>query len=687
MKYTFLACAAAGLLMACSPMQEQTTTENAAETEPTKTFARLKALPIEQPKAKTVLFEAEYHGIKYNDPYHWLRDESYPTVDDKEVLDYLNAENDYFQAFLKPNEALKNTLFEEFKGRVDEQEVSVPWVENGFEYKWFYEPGQNYKNWYRKNLQTGEEGVFLNESTLAKEHEYFVLSSWSISPDNRLLAYTVDTDGDEKYTLYVQDLTTGLLLSDSLENISGGIAFSKDSNAIIYGQLQNDRWRIESIKVHTLGKPNDTDATLLHEPDDGYFLSFYYTSSDEFLVVSASQAGVDERYVIPAEDLTTKPILLAGRDKSFDYSVDHAHGKFYIRANDTHTNFRLATVSDDSPAYSNWSTAIAGSDEFYLQGVRNFESTMVIKGRQNGVDQLLFVDYEGNKEAVPFPEPVFTARVGNNPEFNQTHVRVDYQSMITPASVYDIDMESKSFTLRKQAKIPSGYDKNQYVTERIMAPARDGVSVPVSIVYKKGYKKDGSHPLYLYGYGAYGSTVSPRFSTMRLSLLDRGFAFAIAHVRGSDMMGYQWYLDGKLEKRTNTFNDFVDVARHLIAEDYVAEGNISTAGRSAGGELMGAVVIQAPELWRSVILGVPFVDVLNTMLDATLPLTPPEWKEWGNPIEDKAAFELIKSYSPYDNINKREYPPMLVTGGLNDPPRDVLGTGQVDCAYAGQQNR
>jgi oligopeptidase B len=358
---------------------------------------------------------------------------------------------------------------------------------------------------------------------------------------------------------------------------------------------------------------------------------------------------------------------MVSREQGFLNTVDHANGYFYIVTNDTHVNSRLAKVADSDPRYEKWETVIEGSDESYLRDISLFEDFMVASIRENGIERMLVSDYKGKEHDIAFPESVFSVGFNNNPEFTQDFVRLSYTSMITPNTVFDYDIASKSFETKKVQEIPSGYDKSQYVTERIMAPARDGAKVPVTLVYRKDFKKDGSQPLFLYGYGAYGYTVDPSFSTIRLSLLDRGFAYAIAHVRGSDMLGHQWYLDGKLTKRTNTFNDFVDVARHLIDENYVASGNISTAGRSAGGELMGAVTIQAPELWSSVNLGVPFVDVLNTMLDASLPLTPPEWTEWGNPIEDPVAFDYIQSYSPYDNIEAREYPPMLVTGGLNDP--------------------
>jgi oligopeptidase B len=385
----------------------------------------------------------------------------------------------------------------------------------------------------------------------------------------------------------------------------------------------------------------------------------------------SSQGEVQESHILPA-DFSGKPVKLVDRNEGFTQSIDHAHGEFYILANDTHKNFRLAVVSDENPSKENWKTIIEGSDESYLLGLQTFKDFFVIKSRDLGLEKIHVLPYEKQNGSlkgheVSFPEPLFTADLSVNPEFDQSFIRLSYESMITPSTVFDYDLTKRDLVTRKIKKIPSGYNKSQYETKRIMAPARDGVMVPVSLVYKKGFKQDGSQPMWLYGYGAYAATIEPSFSTGRLSALDRGFIYAIAHVRGGSMMSYQWYLDGKLKKRPNTFNDFVDVARHLVDEKYVSAGNISISGRSAGGELMGAAVIQAPELWRSVNLGVPFVDVLNTMLDATLPLTPPEWKEWGNPIESEDDYDLIASYSPYDNIIKRGYPPMFVSGGINDP--------------------
>ncbi len=628
---------------------------------------RLKKLTISAPVANRDIHSVTYHGKTLSDPYFWLKDQGYPEVDDENVLDYLNQENAYYQEFLKPHEALVNTLFEEFKGRTDEEETSVPYIENGYEYSWFYRPGEEYRVRSRKNLVTGVETIFLDETTLADGHEYFVLGGWDISPDNRYLAYSYDTAGDERYAVKIKDLESGEYLTDVLNDVNGGVGFSADGKSLVYALLEKDRWQAKEIKVHSLGQPQSSDVTIFEETDDGFFIGFGFTSDEKYLLIVSSQGEVQETYALPSENLFAAPIKLVGREQGFTQSVDHAHDHFYILANDTHKNFRLARVSDENPVYANWETLEQGSDSVYLMGLQAFDQFLALKSRDRGNEQIRIRDYTGSEHQVSFPESVFAASLGINPEFNQTTLRLNYESMITPDTVFDYDIAEKNLIIRKVKKIPSGYDKSQYITERFMAPSRDGEMVPVSIVYKKGYKKDGSQPLHLYAYGAYSSTVTPGFSTLRLSILDRGFAYAIAHVRGGSMLGYQWYLDGKLQKRSNTFNDFVDVANYLVDENYVAAGNISISGRSAGGEVMGAAVIQAPELWRSVNLGVPFVDVLNTMLDASLPLTPPEWKEWGNPIESAEDYELIQSYSPYDNIQEKEYPPMFVSGGLNDP--------------------
>jgi oligopeptidase B len=657
-----LAVCSLAILAGCSPSQESQMPEK-----PIAEQQRLKQLSIQTPQANKIPFTAQFHGKTITDHFNWLKDAGYPEVNEQPIIDYLNQENTYFNTFLAPQKALVDTLFEEFKGRTNDTESSVPWIENGYDYRSYYKLGEEYLTFSRRKLDSDEELVFLSVTELAEPFDYFTMDDWEISPNNQFIAYSYNTNGDERYRIVVRDLNTGEMLSDELNDTSGDIVFSADSRSIVYAALATDRWYTESVKVHKLGSEQVNDKVIFAESDDSFFLSFGLTSSKEYLVISSGQSETSETYVIPASDFAATPIQLVSREQRFLNNIDHANGYFYIVANDTHTNSRLVKVSDKYPSYDNWETVIVGSDERYLMDMQNFQNFMVVTSRENGIERFTVYDYAGNNHDVTFPESVFSVYNGNNPEFKQDFVRINYTSMITPSTVFDYKVGSTALTTRKVQEIPSGYDKSQYVTERIMAPARDGVMVPVTLVYKKGFKKDTSQPMYLYGYGAYGSTVSPSFSTTRLSILDRGFSYAIAHVRGSDMLGHQWYLDGKLEKRMNTFNDFVDVARHLVAEKYVAQGNISISGRSAGGELMGAATIQAPELWRSVTLGVPFVDVLNTMLDANLPLTPPEWSEWGNPIEDPVAFDYIQSYSPYDNIVAREYPPMLVTGGINDP--------------------
>ena len=632
-----------------------------------ESFTRLPQLEGNLPQAIAKNFQAEYHGITLTDDYHWLRDQGYPEVNDKPVLDYLKTENDYYAQFLAPHKTLVNTLFEEFKGRIDEADTSVPWQKDGYEYRWYYQPGKEYRTWVRRKLDSDVEQVFIDENLLAEGHEYFSLGDWDISPDNSYLAYSVDTDGSERSIIKIKNLVTNEYLKDELADSAGSVLFSQNSQSLIYSLLQQDKWRTLSINVHQLGTEQSTDKVLLSEVDESFYLDFYLTSSTDYLVIQTGNSITNEVSVVSMANLNQAPQSLNKREQNFLLQVDHGNEYFYLLANDTHTNFRLAKVQDNQPTYSLWQDVLPGSDTRYIKGMQVFKDYLAVEQSIQGIESISIMPNQLPSYEISLPEKVASVGLGTNPEFNQKHLRIRYESMITPGSVYDFDLTSRALNMRKVRVVPSGYDKSQYQTERIMADARDGTKVPVTLVYKKGFKKNNSQPLYLYAYGAYSFGLDPNFSTTRLSLLDRGFAFAYAHVRGGDEMGHQWYLDGKLEKRTNTFNDFIDVAKHLINDGYVAEGNISIEGGSAGGELMGVVANQAPQLWRSVTLAVPFVDVLNTMLDATLPLTPPEWSEWGNPLTSKETFEYIQSYSPYDNIQAKEYPPMLVTGGLNDP--------------------
>ncbi|WP_250207184.1 S9 family peptidase [Alteromonas oceanisediminis] len=666
------------VLTACSPAQspaDSSSDQSPSGTNSVNQFPRLKALDIPAPSVPARPAQVNYHGQSIEDPYQWLRDESYPDTDDKEVLDYLHAENDYFNAFLAPHSELVDTLFEEFKGRLDETETSVPFVKNGYEYRWKYRAGNEYVTRIRKNLETGEESVFLDEQALSEGYDYFRLRSYDISPDNRLVAYALDTDGSERHTIIVKEIETDTVLPLDISNAGQSVAFSKDGKGVIYSQLNSERWHVESVNLRRIAPEagEAADTVLFKEDDNAYFLGASHSSDGQWLIKTSGRHQNNDVELLPAYDLGAEPIVVVSKADNVMASVDTAGDSLYLLTNDSHVNFRLAraTLNDaETPVgdKSQWQTLVEGRDSHYLMGMQTFSDFIVLSLRENGQDRIQLMEHDGTlRQQVEFSESVYTAEIDHNPEFDQQHVRLYYESMITPETIYDFSLETTELVERKKQHIPSGYDKSNYRTERLMAPARDGVQVPISIVYHKDFEKNGKSPLSLYAYGAYGSGLSPTFKTERLSLLDRGFAFAIAHVRGGDEMGYQWYLDGKMDKRKNAFTDFIDVADYLIEQGYTGKGNISISGRSAGGMMMGAMTIQAPDYWRSVNLGVPFVDVLNTMLDASLPLTPPEWQEWGNPIENKSEFEYILSYSPYDQITARDYPPMLVTGGLNDP--------------------
>jgi oligopeptidase B len=610
--------------------------------------------------------QSTHHGITLTDDYYWLKDPGYPQVNDADVLAYLKAENAYFEAKMAPHQPLIETIFQEMKGRIKEDDSSVPQKDGDYIYWSKFDEGAQYKKHYRKPAAGGADQLILDENVLAKGKDYFRLGVLSISPDDRLMAYAYDDNGSERFEAHVRDLTTGAELPDVIPGTLSSIVWTSDSKGFVYG-LANENWRTDNAHYHKLGD-DPAKATLLYkEPDIGFGVGVGLTVQEDWIVIATGDNATSEIRLVPANDPTATPIMISPRQVKRQYSVDVRDGMLYILTNDDHVNFRVATASMEKPG--EWKTLIAGSDQHYLTGIDLFKNFYVTEGRIDGLDQIEIRDYaDASKvQLIPFPEASYDAGLGDNPEYDVTTLRLGYESMVTPDTVFDYDVATKKFTTLKVQEIPSGYDAAQYATERLMVKARDGAMVPVSVVYKKGFRKDGSQPLHLYAYGAYGYATPPGFSTTRLSLLDRGFAYAIAHIRGGDDLGYQWYLDGKLEKRTNTFNDFVDVGRALIEQSYTAKGKLTASGGSAGGELMGAVANQAPELFGAIAAHVPFVDVLNTMLDESLHLTPGEWPEWGNPIKDKAAFELLRSYSPYDNVLPQAYPPMLYTGGLNDP--------------------
>ncbi|KFG91353.1 Oligopeptidase B [Sphingobium herbicidovorans NBRC 16415] len=605
------------------------------------------------------------HGITVDDPWAWLRDPGYPEVKDKDVLAYLEAENAFFESAMQPHKALTDGLFAEMKGRIKEDDSSVPQKDGDYVYWRAFETGAQYRKWYRRPVAGGDDQLILDEPSLAEGHDYFRLGALSVSPDGRYLAYAIDNDGSERFEARIKDLFTGEILPEVIPDTLSSLVWTSDSKGLLYG-VANDQWRTDNARLHWLGQPVDSDVELFHEDDDGFRVSVGLTSSEKWIVIATGDHVTTESWLLPADNPLAEPLLISARKPGREYDVDEHEGTLYIRTNDIHPNFRLVKASLAAPAQ--WEEVIAPDAHFYLTDFTLFKGFYVTEGRQDGLDQIELRDYATHSaKRLSFPEASYSASLDDNPEYDVTKLRIGYESMVTPDTIYDYDLATGEMEVLKVQEIPSGYDATRYATERLMVPARDGTPIPVSIVYPKDLPRDGSAPLHLYGYGAYGIAMEPGFSTGRLSLLDRGFAFALAHIRGGDDLGQQWYLDGKLDKRSNTFNDFVDVAKGLIERGYTSKGRISISGGSAGGELMGAVINSDPDLWGAVVAHVPFVDVLNTMLDETLPLTPGEWPEWGNPIEDKAAFETILSYDPYCNVKAQSYPPLLVTAGLNDP--------------------
>ncbi|QEH77252.1 S9 family peptidase [Sphingomonas sp. C8-2] len=607
------------------------------------------------------------HGHRVEDPWAWLKDPKYPTVDDPDILAYLREENAYFEAAMRPHAALVETLFAEMKGRLKEDDASVPQKDGNWLYWWAYKPGGQYRLWYRKPADGADarETVILDEPAEAASVDYFRLQVLSVSPDGRLAAWSADRSGAERFELRIRDLAIGQDVETVTTVANGAVAWGNDSHSLVYTEV-NDNWRTYRARLHILGTDPATDRTLYEETEElGFNVGVGKTQDDRWIVVATGDNQTSEVRLVPADDPGAAPLLVSARQVKREYSVDSAHGSLWILTNDDHVNFRVARADPADPG--RWETVIAGSDRVYIRGLTAFARHLVLTERVDGLDQVRLRGYDGAEHRIAFPEASYTAGLGSNPEYDPPAYRLSYASMVTPQTVFDYDPAARTLTTLKVQEIPSGYDPSLYATERLMVPARDGKAIPVSVVYRKGFPKDGSGKLFLYAYGAYGHAIPPGFSTVRLSMIDRGWAYAIAHIRGGDDLGYDWYLQGKAEQRWNTFHDFSDAARGLIAAGFTRAGNIAINGGSAGGELMGVVANTDPELWGAVVADVPFVDVLNTMQDESLPLTPGEWPEWGNPITDKAAFELIRSYSPYDNVAAKPYPPMLITGGLNDP--------------------
>jgi oligopeptidase B len=631
-----------------------------------KSLAAKAAMTLSPPIAARQSYSFQRHGVTLSDPYHWLRDPNYPTVGDPKVLAHVEVENAYFNGVMAPLRPLMDDLYVELKGRFKEDESSLPLELRGWLYQWRFEAGSEYRKWYRTPVGGGAEQLLLDEPAMAEGKEFFKLDAFAVSPDGSRLAYSVDENGAERFTLRVKDLNSGEILPFEITEAIGTPVWSADGRVLLY-TVVNTEWRAYQIRAHVIGEPIERDRVLYDEPDTGFRVAVSKSQSEELIFLYTGDHVTSEIRFVPAADPFAEPVLISPRQTGREYEADHGAGNLFLRVNDTHRNFRVVSASPTKPGSAHWTEVIAGSDDHYVRHIVAFKSFLAIQERVDGLDQIRLVSPGGLDRKVSFPDAAYQAQLGANPAIDPTRIRIEYSSMARPATTYDFDVAADELITRKVQEIPSGYDPNDYVTERLFAQARDGVRVPVSIVYRKGWQKHAGHPLHLYGYGAYGMGMSPSFVSNRVSLLDRGFAYAVAHIRGGDEMGYGWYEAGKLFKRTNTFNDFIDVARFLVAEGYVASGDISISGRSAGGELMGVVTNDASGLWRAVVAHVPFVDVLNTMLDASLPLTPSEWPEWGNPITDKAAFDYLLSYSPYENVRPQAYPPIMVTAGLNDP--------------------
>jgi oligopeptidase B len=616
----------------------------------------------EPPMARPVPRVHTVHGESRIDEFQWLRNR-----EDAEVLAHLEAENRYTDSVMRHTEELQELLYQELRGRIKEADLSVPDRLDEWLYYSRTEAGAQYPIFCRRRDEAdAKEEVLLDLNQLAAGHAYFRMGAFEVSPDHRLVAYSVDTSGAESFTVFLKDLTTGELLPETIEGTSTAAAWANDSRTLFYIVLDDAR-RPSRLFRHRVGS-NPVEDVLVHfEPDDAFFLDINRTRSRRFLVLDLASHSTSEVRYASADHPEEEFRVVEPRRHGIEYGVAHHGDRFYIVTNDDAPNFRLVSAPVDDPGRANWSAVLPYRPEIKLDSVEAFKHHLVIWEREDGLRRLRVLELaSGAEHLVSFPEPVYTVRPDENLEFDTAVLRFSYTSMVTPNSVVDYDMSARTWTVRKQTEVLGGYDPSRYRTERLFAIAPDGTRVPVSLVYRLPLERDGCRPLLLQGYGSYGYSFDPAFSSNLLSLLDRGYVVAIAHVRGGEEMGRAWYESGKLLNKRNTFTDFIAAAEHLMAEGYTSPGRLAINGGSAGGLLMGAVTNLRPDLFKAVVAEVPFVDVVNTMLDATLPLTVIEYDEWGNP-NDPTYYEYIRAYSPYDNVASKDYPHILVTAGLNDP--------------------
>jgi len=610
------------------------------------------------PVAKKAPKTFTVHGDTRTDNYYWLREKTNP-----EVIGYLEAENDYCSSVMKPTEAFQDALYKEILGRIKQTDLSVPYRLGDYYYYTRTEEGKQYPIYCRKrgSLEAKEE-ITLDLNELAKGHKFLGLGVYAVSDDGNLLAYSTDVTGFRQYTLQVKDLRTGETLPDRVEK-TVSIVWAADNKTLFY-TTEDHAKRPSTLYRHTLGSKSDE---LIYEEKDELYRLFASRSRDKAYIFIGSASSRETEFRFLASDRPAEsPKLILQREKDHEYYIDHRKGLFYIRTNRGIRNYRVVNAPVADPRPENWKEFIPGNKDITIQNVELFATHAAISEREDGLPHIRIIDFDSSKShRIKMTEPVYSVFSGGNPEFSTTTYRFNYQSLVTPSSVFDYDMKSRKRTLLKQTEVLGGYDPSRYTSERIYAIAADGTRIPISMVYKKGIKRDGTNPLLQYGYGSYGVSSSTGFSSSRLSLLDRGVIYAIAHIRGGGDMGEDWHEQGRMLKKKNTFTDFIDVADHLIKEKYTSKDRLVIEGGSAGGLLIGAVVNMRPDLCKAAILHVPFVDVINTMLDASLPLTVGEYLEWGNP-NDKQYYEYMKSYCPYTNIAAKEYPAMLVRTSLND---------------------
>jgi oligopeptidase B len=612
------------------------------------------------PVAKIVPHAAAVNGDSRVDNYFWLRNR-----EDPDTLKYLEAENRYTEAVMKPAAALQSKLYDEMLGRIQQTDLSTPTRRDGYFYYTRTEEGKQYPIYCRKRgtLEAPEE-VLLDGNAMAEGRKYFRVGNFSVSPNHKLLAYSVDYDGDEMYTTRVKDLATGGLLADEIPNTYYSLEWSSDNTTFFYTVLDAAK-RPYKVFRHSLGVKQDT--LVYHETDERFTVELAKTSSREYILININSSLTSEVRYVRSDQASEEFRPILPRVQGTEYDVTHHGDSWFIRLNDSARTFRVIEAPVKDPSRPNWKEIIAKRDDVTVEGVTAFKDYFVVEERDRGLTKIRVEDFHtGQTHYIDFPEPVYTAGLGANAEYDTKLLRFVYTSLVTPDSVFDYNMQTRARELKKQQVVLGGYDPAQYQSERIYATAADGVQIPISLVYKKGFAKNGRGPALLYGYGAYGISIDPSFASDRLSLLDRGFVYAIAHIRGGGDLGKPWHEDGRLLKKRNTFTDFIAAAEYLVAQKYTSSDRLAIMGGSAGGLLMGAVTNLRPDLFAVVVATVPFVDSLNTMLDASLPLTVGEYEEWGNP-NDKPYYDYMKSYAPYENVAAKSYPDILVTAGLNDP--------------------